>query len=77
MQTNNIIDISELPLHYRTLALDFMEYLKFKSKKSSSGSTNFDKDKLRSAFKDAQNPEIFKQISDSVSWQKELRDEWE
>jgi hypothetical protein len=77
MQKQNIIDISGLTSHDRSLALDFMEFLKFKSKKSSNLKCNYDKEKLLSAFKDARNPEIFKNIEDSVLWQKEIRDEWE
>jgi hypothetical protein len=77
MHNHNIIDISGLTSQNRSLALDFIEFLKFKSKKTINSNGNFDKRKLLSAFEQARNPEIFKKIEDSVSWQKELRDEWE
>jgi hypothetical protein len=77
MQNQNIIDLSEFPLQDRTLVLDFLAFLKFKSKKASYIESNYDKEKLLNAFEKARNPKIFKQIKDSVSWQKEIRDEWE
>jgi hypothetical protein len=77
MQNQNIIDLSEFPLQDRTLVLDFLSFLKFKRKNYSNLESNYDKDKLLSAFEKARNPKIFKQIDDSVAWQKEIRDEWE
>ena len=72
-----MIDISGLTIQDRILALDFFEFLKSKRKKSKNIENNFNKIKLLNAFEKARNPEIFKNIEDSVLWQKELRDEWE
>ena len=38
---------------------------------------NYNKAKLKNAFKKAQEKTVFKTITDSVTWQKQLRDEWE
>jgi len=77
MLNQNIIDISELSSHDRALALDFFEFLKVKNKPKSLGNGNFDKAKLLAAFEKARDPKIFKNIEDSVAWQREIRDEWE
>ena len=39
--------------------------------------TNYNKDKLFSAFHKAQELNIFKDIKNSRQWQKQLRNEWE
>ena len=39
--------------------------------------SNFDKEKLRNAFKNAHTRKVFKSITESVTWQKQIRDEWE
>ena len=38
---------------------------------------NYDKQKLLSAFQEAQNLNIFSDIDNPVEWQKQIRDEWE
>jgi len=38
---------------------------------------NYDKQKLLLAFAKAQKKGVFQSISNSVTWQKQLRDEWE
>ena len=40
-------------------------------------SGNYDKEKLLHAFKNAQENQVFKSITDSVTWQNKLRNEWE
>ena len=77
MINENIIDISGLTPQDRTLALDFLEFLKYKSKQNNTTKGNYDKQKLLSAFEQARSNKIFKNIEDSVSWQKEIRDEWD
>jgi hypothetical protein len=38
---------------------------------------NYNKQSLLRAFSKAQQKGVFKNITDSVTWQKQLRDEWE
>ena len=77
MQNQNIIDISELPHQEQLLALDFFEFLKFKSRKSAIESGNYDKIQLIKAINLAKESGVFEDIEDSVIWQQELRNEWE
>ncbi len=77
MDNRNLIDISNLPQKYRLLALDFLEFLNHKSQQADPNTGNYDRTKLLAAFKKARDKGIFDNINDSVSWQREIRDEWE
>ena len=76
MQTQNIIDLSNLPIEYHKLAFDYVDYLRFKSQNNSQTNTNYDKVQLLAAFELVQKKDIFSEIPDSIEWQKEIRDDW-
>ena len=77
MQNHNIIDISDLAPQEKLLAINFLEFLKSKSKNVKISNGNYDKNKLIKAIYSAKDSNVFNDIDDSVKWQVELRNEWE
>lgn len=75
MQNLKTIDISSISLEYHKLAYDFIDFLKSKSTKSSVNKCNYDREKLLSTLKNSGKIDIFPNIEDSVTWQREIRDD--
>jgi hypothetical protein len=75
MQTQNFIDLSNLPIEYHKLAFDYIDYLRFISHNNTQTKTNYDKVQLLAAFELVQKKDIFSEIPDSIEWQKEIRDD--
>jgi hypothetical protein len=75
MQNQNLIDISGVPSEYHKLAFDFIDFLKSKGTNSNDHNQNYDKNKLLSTLDKVGRIDVFSDIENSVSWQREIRDD--
>ncbi len=65
----------QIPMHYQIIDNAKVKVILLYSEPETKG--NYNKQLLSLAFTKAQQKGVFKNITNSVTWQKQLRDEWE